>query len=208
MERNSPALPILAILGAAALFGLLFWDFYRAWEAQKAWKAAHPPPTLDGRIDEEEYDHTYTDSATGIELFWRIDDERGEIYLAVRCPTQGWVAVGFGGDGPLMKGADIWIAYTDEEGFHVQDNFADEPMTHKADTDLGGTEDLEAAGRLLEGAGQEVEFRRKLVTDDPFDQTLEPGKIRLLLAHAEAKDFVSYHSGRTVIMLDLFEEGF
>lgn len=209
LERNSPVLPLLALLVAGVFAGLLAWDFYQAWRAEQAWLAAHPAPTLDGTIDEEEYDHLYVDAATAMEVYWRILPGTGEIYLAVRCPTQGWVAVGLGGEGPLMKGADIWIAYIDEAGLHVQDNFADEPMTHRPDTALGGTEDLKAAGRLLPDGGQEVEFHRKLITGDGYDQALEPGmgKIRFLLAHAAAKDFTSYHSARNALMLDLFEEG-
>lgn len=204
MQRNGLLLPLTALALAAGIAALLALDFRKGWEADQARRLGLHEATLDGIIEEGEYTRSYRDEATGIELYWTIRGD--EIFIGLRCPDRGWVAVGLGGEGPMMKGADILIAYVDSEGLHVQDNFANDFVAHTADVKLGGRDDiLESAGAESE-QGTVIELRRKLDTGDAYDQPIVPGKMRVLLAHADADDFTSYHKSRFVAMLDLLGE--
>lgn len=205
MQRNGLLLPLSALLLAIAIAVGLALDFRLAGEAERAHQAAVRPATLDGRIDEDEYARSYRDETTGMTLYWTIVGE--EIFIGLRCPDRGWVAVGLGGEGPMMKGADILIAYVDATGVHVQDNYGDDAMTHVADGELGGSDDIsERAGSEGEG-GTVVELRRALDTGDEYDQAMTKGEMRVLLAHADADDFTSYHKSRSTSMIDFFEVG-
>jgi len=205
MQRNGLLLPLTALALAAGIAALLALDFRKSWEADQARRLEHSQATLDGIIQEDEYTKSFHNEATGMELYWTIRDD--EIFIGLRCPSRGWVALGLGGQGPMMKDADILIAYVDAEGVHAQDNFANDFASHVADIQLGGRDDiLESAGTET-GQGTVVELRRKLDTGDPYDQRIVPGKLRVLLAHADADDFTSYHKSRFATTIDLFGFG-
>ena len=204
MQRNGLLLPLTALALAIGIAALLTLDFRRNWEADQALRLGLHGATLDGIIEEGEYTKSYRDEATSMELHWTIVED--EIFIGLRCPDRGWVALGLGGEGPMMKGADILIAYVDSEGLHVQDNFANDFVSHVADTELGGRNDLLESVGTETGQGTVVELRRKLDTGDPYDQPIVPGKVRVLLAHSDSDDFTSYHKSRFVAMLDLLGE--
>jgi len=204
MERNSVVLPLIA-LGIAGMMGLLlFVDFSRQWAAEQARRAAIRPATLDGQIGSGEYASRYLDAATGIELHWSIVGE--EIFMALRCPGHGWVALGWGEPDQvqMMKDADFVIAYVDQTGLHLEDSFGVDFVAHAPDTELGGRDDiLEKAGSEQEGSTV-VEFRRRLDTGDPYDRAIHPGSLTVLFAHAHEDDFTSYHASRSTATLDFF----
>lgn len=204
MERNSLLLPLVA-LAAAGLMGLvLFLDFRAQWAAEQARRAAIRPPTLDGRIEPDEYASRYLDVSTGIELRWIIIDE--QIFIALRCPGQGWVALGWGEPDQIqmMKDADFVLAYVDQAGLHIEDSFGVDFVAHAPDRELGGHDDiLEQAGSEQEGSTI-VEFRRRLDTGDTYDRPIHPGSLMVLFAHAREDDFTSYHASRSTATLDFF----
>ncbi|NIT76982.1 MAG: hypothetical protein GWO44_08690, partial [Thermoplasmata archaeon] len=107
-------------------------------------------PALDGQIGEGEYAHRYHDEATGVTVHWTILGE--EIYFGLRSQTNGWVALSLSPGGPLMGGGDIIIGCVSAGELNIQDNYADGPTIHKADVELGGSDDiLEAAGSEDQG---------------------------------------------------------
>ena len=189
MYRNSLGLPVAALV--AALLG-----FFTV-AADLGWlHVAHGPtgaPVVDGRIAPGEYAHQYTAQDISMTVYWSVVGD--EIYLAARSPGKGWIAVGWGGEGPLMQGFDIAIGYVDSAGSHFEDNFADEPVMHHADTALGGTADiLQGAGSETKD-GTEFEWRRKLVTGDTLtDKPFKPDTMPVIMAYSmDAKDFATYH---------------
>lgn len=204
MERNSLVLPVVALVIAGMMGLLLFADFYRHWAAEQERRAALRPATLDGRIEPDEYARSYLDAATGIELHWTLLDE--EIFIALRCPGHGWVALGWGEPDQvqMMKDADFVLAYVDQTGLHIEDSFGVDFVAHAPDTELGGRDDI------LEKAGAEqadstiIEFRRRLDTGDAYDRPIHPGSLTVLFAHAHEDDFVSYHASRSTATLDFF----
>ena len=80
---------------------------------------------LDGRVAPGEYRFRWADDASKLVFEWSIVGDR--LIGAVSSPDTGWVAVGFGGEGPLMYGADIVIGYVDARGAHVEDHYANTP---------------------------------------------------------------------------------
>lgn len=167
---------------------------------------AHPAAQhrLDGRITSGEYQFRYEDPASKLVFEWSIVGDR--LLGAVSSPDTGWVAVGFGGQGPLMYGSDIVIGYVDAHGAHVEDDFANTPTSHEADTALGGHDDILGSAGLKTPTGTTIEFERPLAAHDSTDQAITSGQTRVLLASAEAEDLTSYHieGHKAVALLNLF----
>ena len=105
-----------------------------------------------------------------------------------------------------MYGADIVIGYVDAHGAHVEDDYANTPVTHVADTALGGHDDILGSAGLVTKAGTTIEFERALTAHDSTDRPIQAGQTHVILASADAKDFVAYHAGghKAVALLDLF----
>jgi hypothetical protein len=151
-----------------------------------------------------EYKFRYVDPASRIAFDWSIVGDR--LIGAVSSPDTGWVAVGFGGEGPLMYGADIVIGYVDAHGAHVQDDFANTPVSHVADVALGGHDDILGSAGLVTKAGTTIEFERPLTAHDSTDRPIVAGETHVILASADVKDFMAYHAGghKAVALLNLF----
>lgn len=204
MERNSLWLP-LGALGIAGLMGLLlFADLYRHWAAEQERQASLHPATLDGQIEPGEYARSYLDAATAVELHWSIIGE--EIFIALRCPGHGWVALGWGEPDQvqMMKDADFVLAYVDQAGLHIEDSFGVDFVAHAPDVELGGRNDIVEKAGSEQGGSTVVEFRRRLDTNDMYDRPIHPGSLTVLFAHADEDDFTSYHASRSRAMLDFF----
>jgi hypothetical protein len=192
-------------LGAGVLLAVLLLFTLRAPQRLVALLhsggAAH---RLDGRATPGEYQFRWADPASQIVFEWSIVGDR--LIGAVSSPDSGWVAVGFGGDGPLMFGSDIVIGYVDARGAHVEDDYANTPVSHVADVTLGGHDDILASAGLTTAAGTTIEFERPLSAHDSTDQPIKAGQTHVIVASSEAKDFMSYHAGgrKAVVLLDLF----
>jgi uncharacterized membrane protein len=197
-------LPLVALGAGAALALLLAFTFrlpQQLWSLTRSGAAVH---RLDGRVTRGEYKFHWSDPASHLTFDWSIAGDR--LIGAISSPDTGWVAIGFGGDGPLMYGADIVIGYVDAHGAHVEDDFANTPVTHVADTTLGGHDDILASAGLSTASGTTIEFERPLAAHDTTDQAIKAGQTRVIMASADAKDLVSYHAGghKAVALLDLF----
>ena len=180
MFRNTVGLPLAALV--AALLGLSVLGLDLGWVRFPSGGAA--ARAVDGVIGSGEYDHEYTAKDIGLTVYWTVQGQ--EIRLAARSPGKGWVAVGWGGEGPIMQGFDIAIGYVDSTGSHVQDNFANDAAGHVADTQLGGKNDLLEAKAAETADGTVMEIRRKLDTGDQYDQPFKPGVMPAILAFDSA----------------------
>lgn len=210
MRRNSLALPLVSLL-LAAIGGLfLALDFglqsqsHTASSPSSTSAAATGSPAIDGRIEEGEYAHRYRDEATGIELHWTVLGE--EIFLGLRGQMDGWVALSLSPSGPLMQGGDIIIGYVSAGELNIRDNYADGPTTHKADVELGGSDDILEAAGSEDDRGTTIEFQRKLDTKDRYDRPIAAGEVNIQLAYSDKDDFLSYHLKRATIKLNLLGE--
>ncbi len=188
MFRNGVGLPVAALVAALLGLGILGLDL--GWVRFQG-GGGPGARAVDGTIASGEYDHQYTASDIGMTVFWAVEGD--EIRLAARAPGKGWIAVGWGGEGPIMQGFDIVIGYVDSAGSHVQDNFANDAAGHVADTELGGKADL-LEGKVTESAdGTVLEVRRKLDTGDQYDRPFKSGVMPVILAFSDADDFMTYH---------------
>ncbi len=204
MKPETDRLPVLALALGLALALLLAFTLHLP---QRLWAMAFAPAGahhLDGRVAPGEYKFRWSDPASQLTFEWSVVGDR--LIGAVSSPDTGWVAVGFGGEGPLMYGADIVIGYVDARGAHVEDDFANTPVTHLADTALGGHDDVLGSAGLVTKAGTTIEFERPLTARDSTDRPIQAGETHVILASADSKDFVAYHAGgrKAVALLDLF----
>lgn len=78
----------------------------------RAGRVLNALPQADGVIGQEEYPSHTVDQNTGIEI-WAAADSTN-IYLALRSPGSGWLAIGFGASG--MKGALMVLAHRKNQG--------------------------------------------------------------------------------------------
>ena len=204
MKDETDRLPAVALALGIALAVLLAFTLH---VPQRLYGLVFAPAgvhRLDGRVSPGEYKSKWTDPASRLTFQWSIVGDR--LIGAMSSPDTGWVAVGFGGEGPLMYGADIVIGYVDAHGAHVQDDFANTPVTHLADTTLGGHDDLLGSAGLQTGEGTTIEFERPLTAHDSTDRPIQAGEMHVILASADSKDFVAYHAGghKAVALLNLF----
>ena len=204
MTAEADRLPILSLLIGLVLAVLLAFTLHlpqRLYTLVFAPAAAH---RLDGKVTPGEYRFKWSDPASQLTFEWSIVGDR--LIGAVSTPDTGWVAVGFGGEGPIMYGADIVIGYVDARGAHVEDHYANTPVSHVPDTALGGHDDLLGSAGLKTKAGTTIEFERPLTAHDSTDRPIQAGETHVIVASSESDDFVAYHSGgrKAVALLNLF----
>jgi hypothetical protein len=166
----------------------------------------NPPevkPNTNGVIETNEYVNHKYDDETGLNLYWTIMEDR--IFLALSSPGHGWVAVGIDPDGPMMRGADIWIGYVRDDNVVIKDHYGDTPVSHKMDTEAGGNHDLLAVAGSENEQGTVLEFERLLSTDDEFDKPIPQDERFIQLAYGEQDDTSTYHAKRSVLPLNFYQ---
>jgi hypothetical protein len=162
-------------------------------------------PSLDGKIGADEYQNHYFDEDINMDVYWTISDD--DIYVALKAPAGGWVSIGLRPGIPAeeeeeaMKDVDFMIGYVKDGQTFARDDFGDTPFSHKADTDLGGTDNIEAFAGSEEGGVTIIEFERLLNTKDEYDADV-PARGEVYLAYSNADDFTSIHTQRTEVVLN------
>ena len=159
----------------------------------------------DGIIVPDEYGFSYMDQSTGMTVHWEHD---GTIFrVGLVSPGSGWVSMGFGPRNVGMDGADMILAYTDEENSAVIVDEVGVGHNHLPDTERGGSDDiLEGAVSQL-GNVTAVEFSIPLDSGDALDRRLQGnGTYGFFLGYqSTARDRVTYHTDRSETM-DVFVE--
>ncbi len=157
-------------------------------------------PVINGIIEMDEYDHTTSDSSTGITVSWTTTDN--EIFVALDSPGSGWVSIGFDPDS-AMKGANFIFGYVTSEATFARDEYGTGLFSHESDTSNGGTDDIiEYAGSESSGTG--LEFSIPLDSGDSKDRELTSGSsYTCLLAYSGSDNFTTKHSKRGSITISL-----
>jgi hypothetical protein len=204
VTAETDRLPLLSLLIGLALAVLLAFTLHLP---QRLYTLVFKPAAvhrLDGSVAPGEYRFRWSDQASQLTFEWSIVGDR--LIGAVSSPDTGWVAVGFGGEGPIMFGADIVIGYMDARGAHVEDHIANTPVSHVPDTALGGHDDVLGSAGLQTKAGTTIEFERPLTARDSTDRPIQAGEMHVIVASSESDDFVAYHAGgrKAVALLNLF----
>ncbi len=167
-------------------------------------------PTVDGQIGASEYQFHYFDEDINMDVYWTVTDE--DLYIAVKAPATGWVSVGFRPGVPTeeeeakMEGVDFLIGYVQGGQAFARDDYGDTPFTHKADTELGGQDNIEAFAGSEANGTTIFEFKRALNTKDEFDAVI-PVLGEVYLAYSNADDFTTIHTERTEVEIN-FATGF
>jgi hypothetical protein len=137
----------------------------------------------------------------GFTLTWRVDGENLEV--AVEAPTKGWVAVGFE-PSSMMKDADYIIGYVTENEVFIRDDFGVGTASHKADTELGGSDDVSILGGSETNGNTSIQFSIPLQSGDEYDKVLEPGATYVvLLAYGNVDNVDSIHRKHAKIDITL-----
>ena len=150
-------------------------------------------PAVDGIIQTAEYAHAM--EAGGFRIYWSNDDI--VLHMGLFSPGTGYVAIGLDPD-RRMQGANFILGTVRNGHAEVRDDYGIGPLSHNADVNIGGTDDILAyAGRELNGQTT-IEFVIPLDSGDPRDKPLEPGgTYDILVAFHNTNDsFSARHSQR------------
>ncbi len=155
---------------------------------------------VDGQVVPGEYPDSFTDAKTGIETNWVQDGTN--MTVGVVSPGLGWVGIGFGPEGTLMDGANILIGYVSGGATVLSDEFG-VGFEHHSDIQYGGQDNVLAKAGSEAGGGTTLEFRYPLITDDPRDVPLRPGRTySMLLAFSDtADDLVTMHTAASFLSM-------
>ena len=142
----------------------------------------HPDVIIDGKIGTGEYSPAgvFVDEDTGMEAHLLHDGEN--LYVGLKNPGQGWVAIGFGVNG----GASVIIGYVDDGTLRIREFYASE-ITGEMEVGAAGNSDITTA-KGVESRGTAIEF---VVPLSSGERHLEPGKVYPLIIafNDSAKEF-------------------
>ena len=168
-------------------------------------------PTVDGKISAGEYRNLYYSNAIRMYLYWSVVGE--SLYVGLRAPAQGWVAINL----MQMDGAihgDTIIGFVTPGLFGDKLELADQVapedghFPHVDDTEQGGVDSILDKDGSEEAGVTIIEFSRKLDTGDVNDTMLAEGmSTMIMLAYApEGDDYQTYHGAmeRITLTVDFF----
>lgn len=158
-----------------------------------------------GPAEGEDGWQTYT--LEGYTFEWLVEDSLSSLRVKITAPTTGWVAVGFDPTS-FMSEANLIIGYVDGDTTDIRDDYGTGAVTHDADTNLGGTNDVETILGMESEANEltMLEFRIPLNSGDQYDKVLEKGNTYLIIfayGYSHADDYTTQHAwaGSTSIEL-------
>ncbi len=154
-------------------------------------------PAETGQVEQERRELT----SSSFTLSWKVID--AELEVVVSAPTEGWLAVGFDPE-RRMQGANYIIGYVKDGNVVVRDDYGTDPLAHRPDIELGGSEDVKPIDGSEVDGRTEITFRVPLAAGDEFDKSLEPGQTyKVLLAYGDGDDFSQIHSKTAVVQMKL-----
>ena len=136
-------------------------------------------------------------------LSWVLSDS--DIEITVSAPTTGWVAVGFEPTA-AMKDADIIIGFVSADGVFIRDDWGDGFTSHRADTELGGADNVTLISGNEEDGATRLIFSIPLSSGDQYDKHLETGttyKVLLAYGQEDADNYQGYHAWAKTVELEL-----
>lgn len=153
--------------------------------------------TADGVIGSGEYGFSYVDQSTDVAVYWEHDGSILRVGL-VGSGT-GWVSIGFGPRNVGMDGANMILAYMDEQGSAVIVDEVGVGHGHYPDTERGGRDDIHDWAVSQLGNATIVEFSIPMDSGDALDQSMEGNRSYgfFLGYHSTARDRSTYHTARS-----------
>lgn len=141
---------------------------------------ANPDVAIDGKIGATEYSGfgRFVDEDTGMQAY--LEHDGNSLYVGLKSPGKGWIAIGFGNDAKDMeKGANIIMGYVDNGTLIIRDDYApkiDSEMEHDLVENSGGKSDIISAKGTEDSTGTTIEFVVPLYSKDKYGRSLEAGK--------------------------------
>ncbi len=146
---------------------------------------ANPDIAIDGKIGAAEYSDygRFMDEDTGMQAY--LEHDSTSLYVGLKSPGNGWIAIGFGNDPKGMeKGANVIMGYMDNGTLVIRDDYApkiDGEMEHDPVENFGGKSDIISAKGVEDSSGTTIEFIVPLNSNDKYNRHLEAGKIYPLI---------------------------
>jgi len=162
---------------------------------------------IDGTISANEYAGNYSETATGMNIYW---EHNGTVmYIGIESPGTGWVGIAFGPVDTGMDGANTIIGYVDDttEELTLADSYG-QGWAHSSDTSLGGSDDIIAKAGSQSPSETIIEFTFPLDSgDDPYDYSMAAGSTYgfFVAYHQSSDDLISRHTDRSD-SIDLYLE--
>ncbi|MCA9835934.1 MAG: hypothetical protein KC422_03430 [Trueperaceae bacterium] len=156
--------------------------------------AAMAQPSVDGVINDGEYDSSYTHEDSGSVISWTIAGDT--IYIGLSTENDGWVGLGLLQEKVEKKqGADQYLFVMDGGSLTALDMTQVDPKDSPAmDDEQGGSQSILESAATLDGEVWTVEFSRKLDTGEATDMLITPGEtFTLLLAKGKEMDKEEEH---------------
>ena len=114
----------------------------------------------------------------------------------MRARASGFVAVGIQ-PGSRMKNADMVFGFVKDGEVSIFDMFSTGDFgPHPLDTELGGTDDIADFGGKEDGGFTTIEFKRRLITGDEYDNPLSAGKNKIIWSYGSTDSPTLRHSQR------------
>ncbi len=139
----------------------------------------------------------------GFTLGWLAGDSI--LQMELTGPTTGWVAAGLD-PSFMMQDADFIIGYVAGSTAFARDDWGNAPTSHRADTLMGGTDDILTLGGSEAAGATTIAFSIPMDSGDPYDKALERGaSYTVILARGPdaADDFSTQHEFVTTTTIQL-----
>ncbi len=146
---------------------------------------ANPDVEIDGEIGATEYsdDGLFVDEDTGMQAY--LEHDNNSLYVGLKSPGNGWIAMGFGNDARDMeKGANVIMGFMNNGALIIRDDYApkiDSEMEHDSVGNSGAKSDIISASGTEDSTGTTIEFVIPLHSKDKYGRSLEAGKVYPLI---------------------------
>ncbi len=136
---------------------------------------------------------------------WLVEDSLSSLRIKMKAPTTGWVAVGFDPTS-FMNEANLLIGYVSGGTAYIRDDYGTGLITHDADTNLGGTDDVTMITGSESSGETTIEFRIPLDSGDQYDKVITEGTTYLIIFAYGANgsdDYTSQHTWAESVSLEI-----
>ena len=148
-------------------------------------------------IEEVVYTNHYI-SDIDMEFFWEFSQEEQELYMVLKSPGSGWLAIGFEPTN-RMADANIVIAGFENENFLLEEHYGTDQTAHdKIDETY-----IEKSIGERNNEISRIEFVIPLGEDSRYELTKGEKHTIILSYHNNSDNFIQRHTQRTTIEVEL-----
>ncbi len=154
--------------------------------------------TLDSELIAELVYNNHIIADIDMELFWEFSSEEDELYVVLKSPGSGWLAIGFEPTN-RMADAEIIIAGFENGNFILEEHYGTGPTAHEQ---IDETYIENSAGERTDERSR-IEFVIPLGPESRYDLQQGEEYTIILSYHNSSDSFLQRHSQRTTIEIEL-----